>query len=148
ESDARAIAGRLGLAGDYTEVLAVAAHLHDEGKKATCWQRAFSAPGGGNPPYAKTTGRPRLSILGKYRHELGSLPYAEAHPRVEALAPDLRRLCLRMIIAHHGFARPLIRIDGATEPPTRLKKRAQEIALEFIALGKRWGPWGLAWWES
>jgi CRISPR-associated endonuclease/helicase Cas3 len=148
ESDARAIAAQLALPPEYAEMLAVAARLHDEGKKAACWQQAFNAPNGGSPPYAKTKGRPRFSILGRYRHELGSLPYAEAHARVQALAPELRELCLRMIVAHHGYARPLIRIEGAAEPPSRLKKRAQEIALGFSALEKRWGPWGLAWWES
>lgn len=148
ESEARTIATRLALPPDYSEMLAVAARLHDEGKKASCWQRAFNAPNGGNPPYAKTNGHPRFSILGKYRHELGSLPYAEAHGRVQALAPKLRNLCLRLIVAHHGYARPLIQIDGATEPPSRMKKRAQEIALGFSALEKQWGPWGLAWWES
>lgn len=148
ESDARAIAARLALPPEYSEMLAIAARLHDEGKKAPCWQQAFNAPNGGNPPYAKTKGRPRFSILGNYRHELGSLPYAETHERALALAPDLRELCLRLIIAHHGYARPLIRIDNATEPPSRLKKRAQEIALGFSALERRWGPWGLAWWES
>src|SRR5690606_34546832 len=93
-------------------------------------------------PYAKTIRRPQFSILGGYRHELGSLPYAERDARVQALPPDLRRLCLHLIVAHHGYARPVIQIEGGTEPPSRLRKRAQSIALEFCALEKQWGPWG------
>lgn len=147
EAEARAIAIRLGLPAEYVEMLAVAARLHDEGKKARHWQDAFNAPPDGRP-YAKTNGRPRLSILGHYRHELGSLPYAEQDPRVQALPRELRRLCLHLIVAHHGYARPLIRIESGTEPPTRLKARARAILLDFCALEKQWGPWGLAWWES
>jgi CRISPR-associated endonuclease/helicase Cas3 len=128
-------------------MLAVSARLHDEGKKAERWQSAFKAPGGGQP-YAKTTSRPNLDLLRGYRHELGSLPYAEAHGRVQALPLAARELCLHMIAAHHGNARPLIRTDSAPEPPSRLVDRAREIALRFSALEKAWGPWGLAWWEA
>ena len=148
ESAALRLAGALQLPPDLTEMLAVAARLHDEGKKARRWQHAFGAPGGGMPPYAKTTRRPDIARLHGYRHELGSLPHAEAHERVQALQPDLRELCLHLIAAHHGNARPLIRTTGAEEPPSRLVERARDIALRFAALNKAWGPWGLAWWEA
>jgi CRISPR-associated endonuclease/helicase Cas3 len=26
--------------------------------------------------------------------------------------------------------------------------RAREVALRFVRMERRWGPWGLAWWES
>ncbi|MBF0375468.1 MAG: hypothetical protein HQL39_18910, partial [Alphaproteobacteria bacterium] len=26
--------------------------------------------------------------------------------------------------------------------------RAREAALRFVRLQRRWGPWGLAWWEA
>lgn len=146
EEQARGIAIRLGLPPPYQEMLEVAARLHDEGKRAVRWQRAFNAPAGG--PYAKTTSRPNQSLLDGYRHELGSLPYAERHPRFRALAEPLRDLCLHLIAAHHGNARPFIRTKGAEEPPTRLTERAKEIALRFTRLERRWGPWGLAWWEA
>jgi CRISPR-associated endonuclease/helicase Cas3 len=29
-----------------------------------------------------------------------------------------------------------------------LVERAREIALRFARLEARWGPWGLAWWET
>jgi CRISPR-associated endonuclease/helicase Cas3 len=148
EGDARRIAEALSLPADLTELLTVAARLHDEGKKAQRWQRAFRAPNGGDPPYAKTVTRPNLALLGGYRHEFGSLPYAEEHTRVAALTPPLRELCLHLIAAHHGYARPLIGTAGAPEPPSRLGQRAREIVLRFSVLEKRWGPWGLAWWEA
>ena len=147
EHAARAIAARVGLPASYGEVLAAAARLHDEGKRAIRWQRAFHAASA-EGVFAKTTSRPNLQILDHYRHEFGSLPYAEKHERVRALEAPLRELCLHLIAAHHGFARPLLRTDGAEEPPTRLAQRAEEIALRFAALEQRWGPWGLAWWEA
>jgi CRISPR-associated endonuclease/helicase Cas3 len=146
EKAARGIAERLGLPRPYADVLALAARLHDEGKKARRWQRAFRAPPDG--VYAKTRSRPNIHLLAGYRHELGSLPHAERDGRVQALDDDLRDLCLHLIAAHHGNARPLIRTDGAEEPPSKLEARAQEIALRFARLEKRWGPWGLAWWEA
>jgi len=146
EAAAARLATRLNLPEPYAELLSVAARLHDEGKRAPRWQRAFHAPSG--EPYAKTLGRPDLSLLEGYRHELGSLPHAEVHARVRALPDDLRELCLHMIAAHHGFARPILSTDGATEPPSRLVLRAQQVALRFATLELRWGPWGLAWWET
>jgi CRISPR-associated endonuclease/helicase Cas3 len=148
ESAARRLAQLLVVAPEYEALLATSALLHDEGKQEERWQRAFNAPRGGKPPYAKTTGRPNLAVLDGYRHELGSLPYAEKHERVKALPPALRELCLHLIAAHHGSAHPLIRTSGAAEPPSRLIERAREIALRFLALQKIWGPWGLAWWEA
>jgi CRISPR-associated endonuclease/helicase Cas3 len=146
EQAARQIAERHGLPDAYARMLEVAARLHDEGKRARRWQQAFHADSDG--VYAKTTSRPNLKILDYYRHELGSLPYAERHERVQALEAPLRELCLHLIAAHHGNARPLLRTDGAEEPPTRLVQRAEEIALRFVRLERQWGPWGLAWWEA
>ncbi|MDT7838348.1 type I-G CRISPR-associated helicase/endonuclease Cas3g [Aquabacterium sp. OR-4] len=148
EAAARRLAQDLRLSEPYAEMLATAALVHDEGKQVDRWQRAFHAPAGGRPPYAKTVGRPDVALLDGYRHEFGSLPFAEAHPRVQALPVDLRELCLHLVAAHHGGARPLIRTDGAAEPPSRAVARAREVALRYAALSERWGPWGLAWWEA
>jgi CRISPR-associated endonuclease/helicase Cas3 len=148
EIAARSLARALHLPQAYAEMLAAAAHVHDEGKQAARWQQAFHAPHQGRPPYAKTLGRPNVALLDGYRHEFGSLPHAEANLRVQALSPDLRELCLHLVAAHHGAARPLIRTDAAPEPPSRAKARACEIASRYCALSERWGPWGLAWWEA
>jgi CRISPR-associated endonuclease/helicase Cas3 len=151
EREARSLAARLGLEEPYAGMLALAARLHDEGKRARTWQRAFGVTDGelkSGRVYGKTTSRPNLALLGRYRHELGSIPYAERDVRVQALSPELRDLCLHLIAAHHGFARPLLRTDGAEGPPSLLVGQAQQIALRFARLEKAWGPWGLAWWES
>jgi len=146
ERAARRLADRLALPSEYSELLALAARLHDEGKRARRWQQAFRAPTDG--VYGKTLARPNLQILGGYRHELGSLPYAEHDTRVRALDADLRELCLHLIAAHHGNARPLLRTEGGEEPPSKLEARAQEVAVRFARLERDWGPWGLAWWEA
>jgi CRISPR-associated endonuclease/helicase Cas3 len=147
EAAAKRIADALSLEDEFAEALTVAARLHDEGKRAECWQRAFHAPAGGKP-YAKTTRRPNLALLNGYRHEFGSLPYAESNLRLKALPPPLRQLALHLIAAHHGWARPLIRTSGTTEPPSRLVQRAQDVVMRFSYLQETWGPWGLAWWEA
>jgi len=154
EKNARIIAGNLGLSGAATEALAVAALLHDEGKKAARWQRAFKASRdaqrcGLTGPLAKTRGPIDQAILDGYRHEFGSLPFAEAHPKFQALPEDWHDLVLHLIAAHHGSARPLIGTRGCEDaPPSALQDRANAVALRFAALQKRWGPWGLAWWEA
>ena len=152
ETKAREIARRLGLSGDYMEVLATAARLHDEGKKAPRWQDAFRAHPGGRP-YAKTKGPINFKLLDGYRHEFGSLPYAadalKKLPQEQRLSQDLQDLVLHLIAAHHGFARPVIATDSCEDaPPSTLKERAREVALRFACLQRRWGPWGLAWWEA
>ena len=147
ERRARDLATRLDLPPAHAETLALAARLHDEGKAARRWQRAFRAPGGG--PWAKTTSRPDNALLDGYRHELGSLLRAERDARVAALNEEQRDLCLHLIAAHHGFARPTIPTAGCDDaPPSALVARAEEVALRFARLERRWGPWGLAWWEA
>ncbi|MBI3048971.1 MAG: type I-U CRISPR-associated helicase/endonuclease Cas3 [Acidobacteria bacterium] len=146
EERARAVAKALGL-DQHADMLGIAARLHDEGKRATRWQRAFNAPPDG--PYAKTRGPINYSLLGGYRHELGSLAYAERDPRLLALSEEQRDLALHLIAAHHGFARPVIGTRGYDDaPPSMLTERATEIAQRFARLQARWGPWGLAWWEA
>ena len=126
----------------------MAARLHDEGKQSPRWQRAFRAPVDGRP-YAKTKGPIDFDILDGYRHELGSLPYVEAHEEFRKLAPDDQDFVLHLIAAHHGFARPVIGTSGCDDaPPSIVEERARAVALRFARLSRRWGPWGLAWWEA
>ncbi len=126
----------------------LAARLHDEGKRAERWQRAFSAPRDGNI-YAKTKGPLRRNFLDCYRHEFGSLPYVEKSKEFHDLTDELKDLVLHLVAAHHGRARPTIETAGSDDaPPSALAGRAREVALRFARLQKDWGPWGLAWLEA
>lgn len=146
--EARRIAIEVGLPTALCDAVEVAAALHDEGKRAERWQRAFSAKVDGRP-YAKTRGPLKVAMLDGYRHEFGSLPHAEADERWKALGADERDLVLHLIVAHHGFGRPVIRTTGCDDaPPSALADRAREVALRFFRLQERWGPWGLAWLET
>jgi CRISPR-associated endonuclease/helicase Cas3 len=149
ERRARELAKRLGLPPDYAHMLAIAARLHDEGKRAKRWQRAFNAPRDGDTAYAKTPGPLNVALLDGYRHEFGSLAIALKSNDLLKLSGDLHDLALHLIAAHHGFARPITNIGGCEDaPPSVLEERAQEVTLRFARLQKRWGPWALAWWES
>ena len=146
ERMARQLADKLALPVEYKNMLSLSAKHHDEGKSAANWQRAFHAPL--NLIYAKTKGPIDFELLAGYRHEFGSLPVAEAVLR-EHLSEELCDLALHLIAAHHGQARPSIRTDGCPDaPPSLLVERAKQVTLRFARLQSRWGPWGLAWWES
>lgn len=148
EDRARKLGAVMGLMAEHVEALAIAARLHDEGKRARRWQRAFNAPADGEP-YAKTRGPLVLARLGGYRHEFGSLHHAEQDMAFQQLPEQLRDLVLHLIAAHHGRARPIIGIDGCEDaPPSALETRARDVALRFARLQNQWGPWGLAWWEA
>ncbi|MFN0024353.1 MAG: type I-U CRISPR-associated helicase/endonuclease Cas3 [Parvularculaceae bacterium] len=152
EEKAKAIATGVGLEGEYALPLAIAARLHDEGKRAKRWQRAFNANKSDKAldrPLAKTKGPIDQAILDGYRHEFGSLPYAENDAGLKALSADLQDLVLHLIASHHGGARPVIDTRGCEDaPPSALQQRACDVALRFARLQKQWGPWGLAWWEA
>ncbi|MCC7411572.1 MAG: type I-U CRISPR-associated helicase/endonuclease Cas3 [Gammaproteobacteria bacterium] len=148
EDCARQIAQRLGISDKWTELLALSARLHDEGKRAAQWQNAFGAPADGRP-YAKTRGPINFDLLDGYRHELGSLPYVEAHDDFKALGADDQEFVLHLVAAHHGYARPAIGVRGSDLPPPSITDEwGRDIALRFARLSRRWGPWGLAWWEA
>lgn len=148
EDCARQIAQRLGIETDRANLLMLAARLHDEGKRSAQWQNAFGAPTDGRP-YAKTKGPINFDILNGYRHELGSLPYVEAHDDFKALGTDDQEFVLHLVAAHHGYARPVIGVMGCDLPPPSITDEwARDVALRFARLSRRWGPWGLAWWEA
>ena len=148
ESKMRDLARRVGLPHFLTEALAMAARLHDEGKKAPRWQIAFNALKGG-APYAKTKGPINLAALGSYRHEFGSLRYVEEDPEFRRLPEHLQDLVLHLVAAHHGQARPTIVTAGCEDgPPSAHEERARQVALRFMRLQARWGAWGLAWLET
>jgi CRISPR-associated endonuclease/helicase Cas3 len=147
EERARALATALRLDQRFGELLALSARLHDEGKRAARWQRAFHAPT--SDAYAKTEGPINYRLLDGYRHELGSLLRIESDKRIRTLPEEDRDLVLHLITAHHGFARPVISTSGCEDvPPSVLEEKAAEIARRFARLQARWNPWGLAWWEA
>jgi len=149
---ARALARALNLPDTYQSVLEFAARVHDEGKRSWRWQRAFNAPLHTRAAYAKAPGPINFSLLDGYRHELGSLLRLESqnhHSLRELPEEHLRDLALHLVVAHHGFARPVIPLSGCDDaPPSTLEARAMDIALRFARLNSYWGPWALAWWES
>ena len=141
------LGNRLALTDRMVALLRMAARLHDEGKRAKRWQRAMHAKNDG--VYAKTRGPVNPSVLDGYRHELGSLSYVEKDPEFQSLPSDEQDLVLHLVAAHHGYARPLISTRGVDDmPPSLLPGRAQAVALRYFRLSERWGPWGLAYWES
>src|SRR5262249_36008599 len=147
EAIARAIGRTLGLMNPYLDMLVIAARLHDEGKRAKRWQRAFNAPN--DHHYAKTKGPVSYKLLDGYRHEFGSLLYMESDVGFNALPPEIQDVALHLVAAHHGGARPLISAESCEDaPPSSLEERARDVALRFARLQKRCGPWGLAWWEA
>ncbi len=147
--EAGRIAEGIGLSPDDKAMLVAAARHHDDGKKAARWQRAFKAKSEGGP-YAKTAGPIDRRVLNGYRHEFQSVIDAERDGLDGLNGSDSRfELALHLIAAHHGNARPTIGIDGCDSlPPTAAASHAREIALRFARLQRRWGPWGLAWWEA
>lgn len=151
---ARVLARGVGLESDDAKALEIAARLHDEGKKALRWQRAFNAERdkkklGLAGPLAKTRGPINQALLDGYRHEFGSLPEVEKDAEFHDLPEDLQDLVLHLVAAHHGGARPLISTKSCDDaPPSALEARARDVALRFARVQKVWGPWGLAWWEA
>lgn len=167
EKRGRLVGASVGLSGIALEVLALSARLHDEGKRADRWQRAFGAnrdiTAALKQPLAKTRGPIDQKVLDGYRHEFGSLAvFDRDHAWHKGLPDDVKQridkledqpewfdLLRHLIASHHGGARPVISTRSCEEaPPSSLDGRARDVALRFVRLQKKWGPWGLAWWEA
>src|SRR5690606_3362781 len=100
-------------------------------------------------PTRRRRGPIDFDLLDGYRHELGSLPCVEAHNDLKALGTEDQDFVHHLIAQHSGLARPLIGTSGCDDaPPSIVEERARAVALRFARLSRRWGPWGLAWWEA
>ena len=147
--EAARIARDLGLDEADRTMLESAARVHDEGKRASRWQRAFNAPRNGGP-YAKTRGPFNRHVLNGYRHEFQSMLDIEKNglDGLDRSGPRFD-LALHLLAAHHGHARPDMATDGCDGlPPSAAESRAYEVGRRFVRLQRQWGPWGLAWWEA
>lgn len=123
--------------------LARAGREHDLGKRRRVWQRSIKRFK--EPALAKGPMQP--SELGHYRHELGSLCDAD----LSGLNHDARDLALHVIAAHHGRARPHFPVVESYDPDVKdevVAEIVREVPLRFDRLQRRFGRWGLAWFES
>src|SRR4029077_1497348 len=107
KEEAESIARRLDLPQNIASAVVLAARFHDLGKNREGWQTAIGNPPNGNDwkPWAKSAHREYdRSVIGKYRHEFGSL--REAMSISEITDNPERDLILHLIACHHGWARP------------------------------------------
>jgi CRISPR-associated endonuclease/helicase Cas3 len=131
-------------------VLIVSARFHDLGKRREVWQRSI-----GNTeltrPLAKSGKGGSLHGLNNYRHEFGSLLDIEAEEEFKKLSPDQQELVLHLIATHHGRGRPhfpgeeAFDLERAASAAARV---AREVPRRYARLQRKYGRWGLAWFES
>lgn len=145
--EARRIAEEVGLPARYVDMLESAGRAHDLGKARPLWQMAMNAPLA-DGPYAKTLGGGDGRRLNGYRHEFGSLRDCERQGLFSHLDEELQELAKHLVVAHHGFSRPVITPFDPDAPPHQRDETARAAADRFARLQQTWGPWGLAWWES
>jgi CRISPR-associated endonuclease/helicase Cas3 len=112
-------------------------------------------------PRAWSALRRRSGLPKGARHELASLRFAEAHPRLAAAHDPV--LVLWLIGTHHGYGRPFFRAperdwpgegaifeadlgDGkvSARPARSLAELTALWVDMFVGLRRRYGPWGLA----
>lgn len=136
---------RLALPEDLRATVIEAAGQHDLGKDRAWWQRAVGRVE--RPAVAKWV-RPWMdhTINRGYRHELGSV--VDLDP-VMLPANVERDLCLHLVAAHHGHARPGFRVEAAGPVVTGTARRALlETPARFATLQLKYGWWALAWLEA
>ena len=162
---ARAYAERIGFSRELCDDIALAARLHDIGKADPQYQRQLlgqddialmllDAPLAKSPPGV----RPDPAGWPAIRHEFISVLMAEQSGQVAAAHdPDL---VLHLIGSHHGDGRalPLLRPDrsprdvhyGSLSASTAEADAAlaDRMASRFERLNRRYGPFGLAWFET
>jgi CRISPR-associated endonuclease/helicase Cas3 len=125
-----------------------AAGSHDLGKNCPWWQRAVGCFG--KPPVAKS-GQSRFDhrINRGYRHEVGSVASLERAASIASVDPCVTDLCLHLVAAHHGHARPGFRAEAAGPIFTDALQQVIEAApARFARVQATHGRWRLAWLES
>lgn len=138
---------RLTLPADLRDTVIEAAGQHDLGKDRPWWQRAVGRVG--QPAVAKS-GRSRFDhkINRGYRHELGSVTDLYDSKVTLPYTVD-RELCLHLVAAHHGHARPGFRVEAAGPLLTDAAKSVlTETPTRFVKLQAKYGWWALAWLEA
>ena len=172
EGMARAFAQAAGLSSDLTEAVALAARLHDEGKRDDRFQvwlhggNRLAALTAETDPLAKSPrpmtraqaqrARESAGLPDLWRHESDSVRRAMGDARLAALDnEDLRALVLWLIGTHHGHGRPLFPHgdpradarypDGAAGPHCLdFTWEGRDWPQLFAHLTARFGPWDLA----
>jgi CRISPR-associated endonuclease/helicase Cas3 len=173
EKLAWAFARQAGLDEDRQSDVKAAALLHDAGKAQRafkCWLYGGDELAAQGEALAKSklvrispAARERADLPNGARHELASLAFAEAHPRLgQAKDPEL---VLWLIGTHHGAGRPFFpavewpppgetfeaNVDATTRTsaivPTLASRQARWLDLHS-ALQRRYGPWRLALFET
>ncbi|WP_299439708.1 type I-U CRISPR-associated helicase/endonuclease Cas3 [uncultured Rhodospira sp.] len=170
ERMARAFAKAAGLAPELVEAVALAARLHDEGKRDDrfqVWLRGgdrLAALADEKDPLAKSPrpmtpaqsrrARRAAGLPDLWRHESQSVRRALDDPRLHALK-DHRELILWLIGTHHGHGRPLFphadpredarAADGISGPHCLdFQDEGRDWPQLFEHLKARFGPWELA----
>lgn len=138
---------RLSLPKDLRDTVIEAAGQHDLGKDRPWWQRAV---GRVEKPAVAKSDRSRFDhkINRGYRHELGSV--ADICDGKASLPATVdRELCLHLVAAHHGHARPGFRVEAIGPVVTDGAKRVlSETPVRFAKLQAKYGWWALAWLEA
>lgn len=133
---------------DLRTAVVEAAGKHDLGKDRPWWQRAVGRVE--KPPVAKS-GQSRFDhgINRGYRHELGSVADLQGVAWIGSFDPCIAKLCLHLVAAHHGHARPGFRIEAAGPLSTDAVKQAiAATPIRFAQMQTTYGWWGLAWLEA
>ena len=165
---ARAIAHRIGLPPDLTDVVERAGELHDIGKADRRFQRWLDPEGERGVLVAKSNARRHLwesmRVAAGWpqggRHEALSARLVRAWLKQDPAwgSPVHRELLLHLVISHHGKGRPLVPpvsdstpelvsgvvASASVEAPADLALVDWDQPALFRRLNDRFGPWGLA----
>jgi CRISPR-associated endonuclease/helicase Cas3 len=138
---------RLSLPEGLRDTVIEAAGQHDLGKDRPWWQRAVGRIE--KPAVAKSDHSHFDHKINRgYRHELGSV--ADLGDGKANLPTTVdRELCLHLVAAHHGHARPGFRVEAIGPVVTDGAKRVlTETPARFAKLQAQHGWWALAWLEA